>query len=86
MFLFDEAHFSLPGEVNSQNNRYWSAENLGLFHELTLLDEKIGVWCAMRTRREVPTVFGQDVQRVNNLFRRCTDQIRSGGRHLRHLL
>jgi len=45
VFLFDEARFSLPGEVNSQINRYWSAENLGFFHELTLLDEKIGVWC-----------------------------------------
>jgi len=86
VFFFDDACFSLPGEVISQNNRYWRAENLGIFHELTLLDEKNGVWCAMSTRRDVPTVLGQDVQRVNNLFRRYTDHIRSGGRHLQHLL
>jgi hypothetical protein len=30
----DEAWFSLCGEVNSQNSRYWSAENPGLTHEL----------------------------------------------------
>ena len=86
VFFFDEACFSLRGKVNSQNNRYWSAGNPGLIHELPLLDEKIGVWCAMSTLREVPAVFGQDVQRVNNLLRRYTDHIWSGGRHLQHFM
>jgi len=52
-----------------------------LFMNSPLPDEKIGVWCAMSTRRAVPTFFGQDVQRVNNLLRWYTDHIRSGGRH-----
>jgi hypothetical protein len=44
LLLFsDEAWFCLRGEVNSQNNRYWSAENPRLIREFPLHDEKIGV-------------------------------------------
>jgi hypothetical protein len=44
-FFSDEACFSLPGEVNSQNNQYWSVENPGLIHKLPILDGKS--WCLM---------------------------------------
>ena len=81
MFFFDEACFSLPGKANSQNNRYGSTENPGLIRTLPLLYDKICVWCPMSTSREVQTVFGQDVQTVNNLLRRYTDHVRSGRRH-----
>lgn len=43
VLFFDEACFSLPGKENSQNNRYWSAENPGFIHKLPLLDQKN--WC-----------------------------------------
>ena len=32
VFFFNEGWFSLCGEVNSKNGRYWSAENPGLVH------------------------------------------------------
>jgi hypothetical protein len=41
-FFSHDALFSLWGEVNSQNNHYWSAENPGFIHQLPLDDEKIG--------------------------------------------
>jgi hypothetical protein len=47
VFFCNEAWFSLHGDVKCQNSQYWSAEDTGLFHELPLHDEKIGVSCAM---------------------------------------
>jgi len=41
VFYFDEACFSLPGKVNSQNNRYWIAENPGLFTNSPFLMKKL---------------------------------------------
>jgi len=35
VFFCNEACFASCGEVNSRNSRYWSAENLGLVHELS---------------------------------------------------
>jgi hypothetical protein len=78
--------FFLTWKVEFSEKPVLECKNLGLFHELTLLDGKIGVWCAMSTRREVSTNFGQEVQGVNNLLQRYNDHIRSGGRHLQHLL
>ena len=43
VFFSNEASFASCGEANSRNSRYWSAEKLGLFHELSLNDEKIVV-------------------------------------------
>ena len=43
----DEASFHLGGYVNSQNNRYWYAENDMLIPRLPLLDVMVGVCCAM---------------------------------------
>jgi len=40
----------------------------------------------MSTRREIPTVFGQDVQRVSDQIRWYTDHIRSVGRYLQYFL
>jgi hypothetical protein len=38
-------------------------------------------------RREISTVSGEELQRVNNnLFRKCTECIWSGGQHCQHLL
>jgi hypothetical protein len=73
VFFSDEAWFSLRGHVNSQNNRHWSAENPGVIHELSLHDEKIGVWCAMNARRVIGPIFYDytfnAVRYVNNILR-----------------
>jgi hypothetical protein len=58
-FYTDEAWFHLSGFVNSQNNRYWSAENLHSVHEVPLYGVKIVVWCAISEHRIIGPVFFQ---------------------------
>ena len=57
-----------------------------LIHELHLHDEKIGVWCATSARRQISTISGQRLQRINKVFRRYADYIRSAGQYYQHLL
>ena len=71
MFFSDEAWFSLHGELNFQNTRYWNAENPGLTHEYPPHDE-IFVWCTMSARRVIgPSSYHGTVNAVchvnNNL-------------------
>jgi len=37
-------------------------------------------------RREILTISGQELQRVNSVFRSCTERILSGGRQFQHLM
>jgi hypothetical protein len=71
-FFSDKAWFSLRGEVNSQNNRYWSAENPRFIYELPLHDERNGVWCAKSARRITGPIFYNDTvnaaRYVNNIL------------------
>jgi hypothetical protein len=56
--MSDEAWFHLSGHVNSQNTRYWSAENPHLVQEQPLRDQKIGVCCAVSEARIIgPMLF-----------------------------
>jgi hypothetical protein len=57
VFFSYKPWFSLCGEVNSQNNQFWSAENPGLIHELPLHGEKTGVWCVMSAPRLIGPIF-----------------------------
>ena len=57
-----------------------------LIHELHLHDEKIGVWCAMSARREISTISGQKLHRINKIFRRHTDCFRSARQYYQHML
>jgi hypothetical protein len=59
-FFSDEAWFSLRGEVNSQNNRYWSTENPRFIHKLPLYDERIDVRCAISARWIIGLMFYDD--------------------------
>jgi transposase len=44
----DEATFTLNGEMNSQNCRYWSTTNLHLFNSTNnQLQQKLNVWCGI---------------------------------------
>lgn len=51
LFCLDEAWFHLSGCVSS-HNRFWSAENPALIHEMPLSDIKDGVWCATSATRD----------------------------------
>jgi hypothetical protein len=53
--MSDEAWFHLSGHVNSQNTRYWAAENPHLMHEQPL--QKIGVCCAVSGTRIIGLIF-----------------------------
>ena len=58
LILFSgEAWFHLGGLVNSQNNRYWSAENPMLIQEVPLHGVQVGVWCAMSATRIIGPIF-----------------------------
>jgi hypothetical protein len=56
-FFFDEAWFHMQGYINTQNNRYWIAQNPHLTHEVLLHPVKVGVWCAISARMIVGLVF-----------------------------
>jgi hypothetical protein len=60
VFFSDEAWFSLCGEVNSQNNWYWSAENPRFIHEFPLHHKRIGVWYAISARSIFGPIFYND--------------------------
>jgi hypothetical protein len=72
VFSSNEAWFSLRGEVNSQNNQYWSAENQRLIYELPLHDENTDVWCAISAHRIIGPIFYDDIvnsaRYVNNIL------------------
>jgi hypothetical protein len=42
-FFSDDSWFYLPGYVNSQNSRHWSATNLYAINDTPLRDQKVGV-------------------------------------------
>jgi predicted transcriptional regulator len=56
-FMSDESWFHLSGHVNSQDTRYWSAENPHNLHQVPLHDQKIGVWCAVSASRIIGPIF-----------------------------
>jgi hypothetical protein len=70
VFFSDEAWFSVRGEVNSQNDCYWGAENL--IHELPLHDKRIGVWCTISACRIIGSICYNDTvnaaRYVNNIL------------------
>lgn len=47
IFMSDEAHFYLDGEVNKQNMRYWAPNNPRNVHEKRLHSQRVTVWCAI---------------------------------------
>jgi hypothetical protein len=87
VFYTDEAWFHLSGYVNSQNNRYWSAENSYSIYEVPLHDVKIGVWCAISAHRIIGPVFFQET--INSelyvkliltpFFRELTEEEKTNG-------
>jgi hypothetical protein len=45
-FFVEEAWFHIPGYVNSQNSRVWSATNPHEIKDTPLHEQKVSVWCA----------------------------------------
>lgn len=66
LFMSDEAHFHLNGDVNRQNCRYWSTENPHQLHERPLHSPKVTVWCAVSSSRLIGPYFfeGEDGETV----------------------
>jgi hypothetical protein len=56
-FFSDKAWFHLQGDINMQNNRYWSPKKPHITHEAPLYPVKVGVWCAVSARRIVGPEF-----------------------------
>jgi hypothetical protein len=57
----DEAWFHFSGYLNSQNKRYWSADNPVLLHQVPLHSIRVASWCAARATRVIgPVVVRYD--------------------------
>jgi hypothetical protein len=57
VYISDRAWFHLSGDVNSQNSRLWTSENLHLFHKVHLHPEKLRVWSALTHWHVVGPIF-----------------------------
>lgn len=87
LFYSDEAWLHLSGYVNSQNNRYWCAENPHQLHVRPLHDVKIGVWCAISARRIIGPIFFRETINADRyidlilrpFFQELTEEERSNG-------
>jgi hypothetical protein len=60
LLMSDEAHLHLPGFVNKQNFRYWSATNPTELHERPLHSSKVTVWCTISSFGIICPYFFQD--------------------------
>jgi hypothetical protein len=56
-FYTDEANFNLSGYVNSQNNRYWSSENLHALIQFPFTTKRQALWCAISTNCIIAPTF-----------------------------
>lgn len=60
IFMSDEAHFDLNGNVNKQNCRIWSDSNPQILHETGLHPLRVTVWCAVSSRCIVGPYFFEE--------------------------
>ncbi|UYV75632.1 hypothetical protein LAZ67_13000806, partial [Cordylochernes scorpioides] len=57
----DEAHFSLNGEVNTQNSRIWATENPRIFTEMPLHQPRVTVWCGFTSSFIIGPFFFEEI-------------------------
>jgi len=71
----DAVWFHINGYENSQNNRYWCAENCMLVREAPLRGCKVGVWCAVSATRIIGLFFflreTVNLHRCDGFFYHC---------------
>jgi len=60
LFMSDEAHFDLNGNINKQNCRILSASNPQILHETELHPLRVTVWCAISSRCIVGPYFFEE--------------------------
>lgn len=66
IWFSDEAHFTLKGYLNKQNNRYWWYESFGETISVPLHSEKITVWCALSATGIIgPYLFDSTIKSSN---------------------
>jgi len=60
LFMSDEAHFDLNGNVNKQNCRIWAEGNPQNIHPVMLHAERVTVWCAVSVNCIVGPYFFEE--------------------------
>ena len=60
LFMSNEDHFNLNGNINKQNCRIWSASNPQILHQTELHPLRITVWCAISSRCIVEPYFFEE--------------------------
>lgn len=61
-----------------QNTRVWAEENSHEIHTKPLLSEKIGLWCALSSRRNIGRIFSDKIVTTEvylNIFSEFMNQI-----------
>ncbi|KAJ8883324.1 hypothetical protein PR048_015167 [Dryococelus australis] len=79
----DEAWFHLSGYVDSQNMRHPSGDNPPVLTEAPLHPQKLGVWCAVSSRRIIPVFFHETVNSspyIEHIFNVFAEQLTGNGR------
>lgn len=60
LYMSDEAHFYLNGDVNKQNCRYWAEDNPREIHQRPLHSPKVTAWCAISSSKIVGPYFFEE--------------------------
>lgn len=61
IFINNEVHFYLNGDLNKQNMGYWCEENPRVIVEKLLHSEKLTIWMEIAVYGVIPYVFNRTV-------------------------
>lgn len=78
LFMSDEAHFDLNGNVNKQNCRIWAESNPKAVHEVKLHPQRVTVWCAVSSKCIIGPFFFECAGKTTTVnSKRYLDMIKS---------
>lgn len=67
LFMSDEAHFDLNGNVNKQNCRFWAESSPHVIHEVKLHPQRVTVWCAVSSKCIIGPFFFENAGKTTTV-------------------